>query len=240
MGVWEKVLPPPGNARILPSTVAFSTQKSRGMFQNGGRIERSQFCHHFETYHKFWGAERALSISSWGEVYCITSALDGYVTLLDRTPCTQMMTSQSICSKDFCGPWYTHLKKYYPPSAHLLPSGLLPSKPTTCGQSVPLAVVHRSCDLGPTCGTHHCGENVENAVEEMDNRIPRETKCHSETIKVTLMEKCILRSLIWSGLMYPPFWFSMLESKKAMLILLQGNLRSLSQKGSSYPPSSHT
>src|SRR5882724_11946909 len=80
-------------------------------------------------------------------------------------------------------------KKYYPPSAHFLPSGLLlsdlflsrllPSKPTTCGQSVPLAIVHRSRNLGPTCGTHHCGEIVENAVEEMNNRILRETKCHS-------------------------------------------------------------
>jgi len=40
--------------------------------------------------------------------------------------------------------------------------------------------------------------------------------------------------------MYPPFWFFTLESKKAMLILLEGNLRPLSQKGSSYPLSSHT
>src|SRR5882724_6860809 len=41
--------------------------------------------------------------------------------------------------------------------------------------------------------------------------------------------KLYLRSLIWLGLMYPPFWFSMLESKKAMHILLEGNIeRSLS------------
>ena len=37
--------------------------------------------------------------------------------------------------------------------------------------------------------------------------------------------KVYLRSLIWLGLMYPPFWFSTLESKKATLILLEGNLR---------------
>src|SRR5882724_203895 len=37
--------------------------------------------------------------------------------------------------------------------------------------------------------------------------------------------KVYLRSLIQSGSMYPPFWFSMLKSKKAMLILLEGNLR---------------
>ena len=129
-------------------------------------------------------------------VYCITSALDRYVMLPDRTPHTRTMMSHSICSKDICDPWYTHLKKYYPPSAHLLLSGLLPSelllsKLTTCGQSMPLAIVHGSCDLGPTCGTHHCSENVENTVEETDNRILRETKCHSQTIKVPLMEKCI-------------------------------------------------
>src|SRR5882724_2447893 len=112
-----------------------------------------------------------------------------------------------------------------------------------------LAIIHRSRNLSLTCGTYHCGENVENAVEEMDNRILKETRCHSETIKVPLgdnkgatLGKVYLRSLIWSGLMYPPFWFSMLESKKAMLILLEGNLRSfyLKKRGSSYPLSSHT
>src|SRR5882724_5684368 len=42
--------------------------------------------------------------------------------------------------------------------------------------------------------------------------------------------------------MYPPFWFSMLKSKKAMLTLLEGNLRTsyLKKRGLSYPPSSHT
>src|SRR5882724_11471667 len=101
-----------------------------------------------------------------------------------------------------------------------------------------LAIIHRSRNLSLTCGTYHCGENVENAVEEMDNRILKETRCHSETIKVPLgdnkgatLGKVYLRSLIWSGLMYPPFWFSMLESKKVKLILLEGNLRSLSQEG---------
>src|SRR5882724_7597843 len=111
-------------------------------------------------------------------MYCITLALDGYVTLLDRTPHTQTMMSHSICSKDFCDPWYTHPKEYYPLSAHLLPSGLLPSKLTTHGQSVPLATMHGSHDLSLTCGTHHCRENSENAVEVMDNRILKETRCH--------------------------------------------------------------
>ena len=44
---------------------------------------------------------------------------------------------------------------------------------------MPLAIVHGSCDLGLTCGTHHCGENMENAVEETDNRILKETECHT-------------------------------------------------------------
>src|SRR5882724_6170202 len=117
-------------------------------------------------------------------VYCTTTPLDGYVMLPDRTPCTRTMTSHSICSKDFCDPWYTHLKKYYPPSAHLLPSdllpsGLLPSEPP-CRQSMPLAIIHRPCDLSLTCGIYHCGENVENVVEEMNNRILKETRCHLE------------------------------------------------------------
>jgi len=62
---------------------------------------------------------------------------------------------------------------------------------THCRQSVPLAIVHRSHDLGLTCGIYHCGENVENVVEETDNRILKETECPSETIEVPLMEKCI-------------------------------------------------
>jgi len=50
-----------------------------------------------------------------------------------------------------------------------------------------------------------------NAVEEINNRTLKETRCHSW--------KMDLRSLIQVGLMYPPFWFSTLKSKKAMLIL---------------------
>src|SRR5882724_3393540 len=58
-------------------------------------------------------------------LYCTTAPLDGYVTLPDRTPYTWMMMSHSICSKDFCDPWYTHPKKYYLLSVHLLPSGFV-------------------------------------------------------------------------------------------------------------------
>jgi len=46
-------------------------------------------------------------------------------------------------------------------------------------------------------------------------------RCHWETIEVPLMEILYLGSLIQLGLMYPPFWFSMLESNKATLISLE-------------------
>src|SRR5882724_5361625 len=121
--------------------------------------------------------------------------------LPDRSPRTQTMTSHSICSKDFCDPCYTHPKKYYPPSVHLLPYRLLLSRfvsiwigsvrATHHGQSMPLAIVHGSCDLGLTCGTYYCRENVEDAVEETDNRILNETECHSETIGVPHMKRGI-------------------------------------------------
>src|SRR5882724_13218755 len=129
-------------------------------------------------------------------VYCTTTPLDGYVTLPDRTPHTRTMMSHSICSKNFCDTWYTHPKKYYLPSVHLLLSRLVSVRIGSVqaahhGQSMPLAIVHGSRDLVPTCGTYYCGRNMEDAVEETDNRILKETKCHSETIEVPLMEKCI-------------------------------------------------
>jgi len=65
---------------------------------------------------------------------------------------------------------------------------------------------------------------MEDVVEEKDNRILKETECHWETIEVPHMEG-VFKELVWLGLRYPPFWFSMLESKKATLILLEGNLR---------------
>src|SRR5882724_11042636 len=138
-------------------------------------------------------------------MYCTTAPLDRYVTLPDRTPHTQTMTSHSICSKNFCNTWYTHLKKYYLLSVHLLPSRLVSIQigsiqAARCRQSVPLAIIHGSCDLSPTCGTYYCGRNVEDAVEERDNRILKETKCHSETNRGATHGKVYLRSLIWSGL----------------------------------------
>src|SRR5882724_12983729 len=70
-------------------------------------------------------------------VYCTTAPLDGYVKCPDRTPRTWTMTSHSICSKDFCDPWYTHLKKYYLLSVHLFPSRLVLSEPPTTDKACP-------------------------------------------------------------------------------------------------------
>jgi len=124
--------------------------------------------------------------------------LDGYVTLLDRPSHSDDDVTQYI-QQGLLQPWYNHPRSTTS-VCHLLPYNLLPSRlfPSRllpfklhCGQSMPLAIVHRSRNLSLTCGTYHCRENMENAVEEMDNRILKETKCHSETIEVPLMEKCI-------------------------------------------------
>ena len=53
------------------------------------------------------------------------------------------------------------------------------------------------------------------AVEERENKDPNRHK-------VPLMEN-VLKEMIQFGLIYPPFRFSTLESKMAMLILLEGN-----------------
>jgi len=77
-----------------------------------------------------------------------------------------------------------------------------------------LAIIHTSHDLGLTCGTYCCGGNVEIVGKERDNR-------ESKGDKVPLW-KIVFKEMIWFGLRYPPFWFSMLKSKKATLILLEG------------------
>src|SRR5882724_4370737 len=53
-----------------------------------------------------WGASNGECSSSTGVLYCITPALDGYVSLLDRTPHTQMMMSLNICSMAFYNLWH--------------------------------------------------------------------------------------------------------------------------------------
>jgi len=85
-----------------------------------------------------------------------------------------------------------------------------------------LAIIHGSHELSPTCGTYNCGRNMENVVEETDNKDPKGDKVPLGDKRGATHGKLYLRSLIWLGLMYPPFWFSKLESKEATLILLEG------------------
>src|SRR5882724_7072060 len=121
--------------------------------------------------HSFYPSQWEASVVKL--LYCTTAPLDGYVTLPARTPHTRTMMSHSICSKDFCNPWYTHPKEYYLPSVHLLLSGLVSIRIGSVraahhGQSVPLAIVHGYRNLIPTCGTYYCRRNMEDAVEETD------------------------------------------------------------------------
>src|SRR5882724_5980570 len=81
-----------------------------------------------------------------------------------------------------------------------------------------------------------------NVVEETNNRDPKGDKVPLGDNRGATHGKRYLRSLIWLGLMFPPFWFSTLKYKKATLILLEGNSRTsyLKRKRDlSYPPSSH-
>jgi len=59
---------------------------------------------------------------------------------------------------------------------------------------------------------------VENAVEETDNRGPKGDK-------VPLVEN-VFKEFDWLGLMYPPFWFSMLKSKIGYAHITGSNSRS--------------
>jgi len=160
--------------------------------------------------------------SCWA-LYCITPALDVYITLLDRTPHTQTMTSLNICGMDFCDHLSPclHLSLFYLHPSTLLPSGLLLSEPSIHWQNISSAdphealdIIHGSCDLMLTCGTVHCGGNVGIVVEEKDNRNSKGDKVPLGDSKGATHGKMYLRSLIWLGLMHPPFWFPMLESKR--------------------------
>ena len=50
-----------------------------------------------------------------------------------------------------------------------------------------------------------------------DNRNPKGANGPLKDNRGATHRKLYLRSLIWLGVMYPPLWFSTLESEKAML-----------------------
>jgi len=115
-------------------------------------------------------------------VYCITPALDRYLSHLDKTPHTQTMISLNICSTVLYDIW--HPCSYPSPlllSNHLLPLDLLPSKLTTHRQhhqliSTSSAVIHTSHDLGPIYSPYHCREKMWNEVESETNEVIRGDK----------------------------------------------------------------
>ena len=65
---------------------------------------------------------------------------------------------------------------------------------------------------------------MENVVEETDNR-------DHKGDKVLLMENCI-DEMIQFYLMYPPFWFSTLESKSATSIFIGRKILNITISGS--------
>ena len=68
-------------------------------------------------------------------------------------------------------------------------------------------------------------------MEGTDNKDPKGDKVPLGDNRDATQGNLYLRSLIQLGLMYPPFWFSTLESKKAILILLEGTLKIIISEG---------
>jgi len=66
-------------------------------------------------------------------------------------------------------------------------------------------------------------EGGKNAVEETNNRDPKGTRCHSDTIEVPLMES-VFKEFDLVSLMYPAFCSLCSNLKWLMLILLEGNI----------------
>src|SRR5882724_6995646 len=65
-------------------------------------------------------------------LYCTTPALDGYVSLPDRAPCTWMITSLNICGMDFYDLWNPHSHQLQFTSVHpffFCPDCFHPSRP---------------------------------------------------------------------------------------------------------------
>src|SRR5882724_7764537 len=121
----------------------------------------------------------------------------------------------------------------YPPSTHLLPSILLPSEPTTHGQSMPSAdpceAWLSSMDLmtlAQPVVLITVEEMWRNVVEETNNRNHKGDKVPLRDNRGATHGKLYLRSLIQLGLMYPPFWFSTLESKIGYAHIIGRNSRS--------------
>src|SRR5882724_9551495 len=108
-------------------------------------------------------------------LYFITPALDGYLSHLDGTPHTWMMTSLNVCGMVLYNTWHPHSHASLFASVHLIClhlSNLCPSiqfasvqadhQWTTSSAHFHKAQlnIHVSHGLGPICSCYHCGEKM--------------------------------------------------------------------------------
>src|SRR5882724_11972002 len=95
-------------------------------------------------------------------VYCITSALDGYVTISDRTPHTQMMTSQYMQQR-LLRPAVYSSEEVLPPRPFCFHPVCFCLSRITRGQSRPSAdprtawLFLRTSRVRPEPWIYHCG-----------------------------------------------------------------------------------
>src|SRR5882724_7559746 len=136
---------------------------------------------------------------------CITPALDGYIWLLNRTPCTWMIMSFNICGTVSYDLWHpcSHLLLLYFHPTILLPSSLLLSKLTTHGHQhpglIPMKIGYHPHVSQPQPDLWHlslwrkmCGEC---SGRETIGTL-KETRCHSW--------KIVFKEMIQFSLMCPP------------------------------------
>ena len=133
-------------------------------------------------------------------VYCITPVLDGHVMLPDRTPRTWTMTSLNICGMAFYDLWYPHPHPSLFTSIHPFCSHpdcfclSWPPADKAYSQLIPVKLGYDPQISWPQPDLWHlsmwrkCGECIGGG---QTTGTLKETRCHSETIEVPLMENCI-------------------------------------------------
>ena len=156
-----------------------------------------------------------VSILCWGEVYCITPALDRYVLLPDRTPRTQMMMSLNICGTAFYDQWHPHSHLslftsiqsfcFCPDCFHLSWPPMDNDTPSVDSHEDWLSSTDLVISAQPVA-LITVGEMWRMWWKRETIGTLKETRCQSW--------KTVFKEMIWFCLMYPPFWFSTLESKK--------------------------
>jgi len=150
-----------------------------------------------------------------------------------------MMTSLNICGTDFYDLWHPSLSSITVLlSIHFssiqIDSIWADHPQTKHTPADPMKLGYQSWISWPQPDLWHLPlwRRMENAVEETDNRGPKGDKVPLRDNRSATCGKLYLRSLIQLGLMHPPFCFSILKSKKAMLILLEGKTLKITISGS--------